>query len=187
LDLIESVAYTYLFQRQLIKTNNEVIVIADQRDFQIAKELLKEIFTSTLLELPSPLRKFFDVIREPLKTASTEEGLTVRDIVNMTGGRKSGKSEQTVRRYMDELRKAGFVVKESKGKISHYYPTPDAMDTEMLDLIKLDYNMHSKEIRRRILEELKNCVEREGQVVYKGTKEITVTMELIEKELAKIT
>lgn len=182
LDLIEAVAYTHLFQRQVIeKTNNGVIVIADGTDFQIAKELLKEVFTPTLLELPSPLRRFFDAIREPLKTAATEEGLTVRDIVNMTG-----KSEATVRSYMNKLREAGFVVKESKGKINHYYLIPGAMDKEMLDMVKLDYGAHYKEIRRRILEELKNYVKREGrQVTFKEKtgKETTVTMELIERAL----
>jgi DNA-binding transcriptional ArsR family regulator len=159
LDFIESVAYTYMFQRSWIKTGDKTIVIANVEDFNIAKRILAKFFTPTLMDLPEFIAAFYKTIEMPLRKAESE-GLTVKEIVRLTN-----KSDDTVRNYMNELRKAGLITSERKAGINHYYLSFEPLDAQTINNITLNYN--TKEINKRVLEEMKVYLEKGAEITYR--------------------
>lgn len=184
LDFIESVAYTYMFQRNWIKVGDKIIVIANREDFNIAKRILSKFFTPTLMDLPEFIAEFYKTIEERLKNAETGGGLTVKEIVRLTN-----KSDETVRSYMKELRKAGLVSSERRAGINYYYLSFEPLDTQTINNITL--NCNTKEVKKRILEEIKAYLEKGVEVIYRQVipdqepKEFTMSKEVVEKLLSK--
>jgi DNA-binding transcriptional ArsR family regulator len=184
LDFVESVAYTYMFQRSWIKTGDKVIVIANPEDFNIAKRILSKFFTPTLMDLPEFIAEFYKTIEEPLKKAETGGGLTVKEIVRL-----ADKSDDTVRNYMNELRKAGLVSSERRAGINHYYLSFEPLDAQTINNITL--NCNAKEISKRILEEMKVYLEKGAEIIYrqmipnKEPREFTMSKEVVEQLLSK--
>lgn len=184
LDFVESIAYTYMFQRSWIKTGDKTIVIANLEDFNTAKRILGKFFAPTLMDLPSFIGEFYKAIEVALKKAEMEGGLTVKEIVRLTN-----KSDETVRSYMNELKKAGLIISEKRAGINHYYLSFEPLDVQTINNITLDYD--AKEINKRILEEMKVYLENGAEIIYrqmlpnKQPREFYVTKELVEKTLSR--
>jgi DNA-binding transcriptional ArsR family regulator len=136
------------------------------------------------MDLPEFIAEFYKTIEEPLKKAETGGGLTVKEIVRL-----ADKSDDTVRNYMNELRKAGLVSSERRAGINHYYLSFEPLDAQTINNITL--NCNAKEISKRILEEMKVYLEKGAEIIYrqmipnKESREFTMSKEVVEQLLSK--
>ena len=178
LAFVKCVAFTHMFQRYRVKKGDKITVISDKLDFDMSREILSDIFEASLSDIPNAVREFYLQIKPVLDSVGTREsendpilypdGLNVKDIV-----RNTGKTDPTIRRYMDILVNAGKAAKSYEGRRCRYFPTRSnfSSNTQIAELVKVDWQRNQFNIERRYGEYL-NSIKPYTLIKPDGTEEL---------------
>jgi len=126
--LIKNIANWHMLQRKTVTCGETTYIVAEVKDFEIAKQVASPFLRETFLSLNKEAIEIFDLMKEKANVNSVKE---INSELSHIG-------ESTIRRRLNDLDRKGFVSIDTSGKTYSYSLTKKGKREEPVTIPLVD-------------------------------------------------